>query len=382
MDRIPNPFTAALGVSPAVLAGREEELDLITMAMLDGPGAHERVSVVSGARGSGKTVFLNAVEDRASQLGWTIISETATQGVVERIRNTAERHLQEFSPADKRRLSGISIAGIGSINWETDPISPTQSSLRTALTALLDAKAQLDSITGQPPSGVLITLDELHYTNRDEIIEFATTIQHLLRENREITVIMAGIPSAVKPLLSSPDGSNPITFLRRANRIDLGAIPDPDVSSVLTDTAKIANFSWHESALRTATEESGGYPFYFQLIGLWSFFEAQKSGRTNITGQDVAVGIKRATNKLHQLVHEPAIADITPGERDFLIALAQCDLPARNIDVLSIMGTSPQNISNYRQKLLSLDLVIETADRKMTFQLPRLEDYLLSIQGK
>ncbi|HAT1275673.1 TPA: ATP-binding protein [Corynebacterium striatum] len=202
MDRIRNPFTAALGVSPAVLAGREEELDLITMAMLDGPGAHERVSVVSGARGSGKTVFLNAVEDRASQLDWTIISETATQGVVERIRNTAERNLQEFSPADKRRLSGISIAGIGSINWETDPISPTQSSLRTALTALLDAKAQLDSITGQPPSGVLITLDELHYTNRDEIIEFATTIQHLLRENREITVIMAGIPSAVKPLLS------------------------------------------------------------------------------------------------------------------------------------------------------------------------------------
>lgn len=97
MDRIRNPFTAALGVSPAVLAGREEELDLITMAMLDGPGAHERVSVVSGARGSGKTVFLNAVEDRASQLDWTIISETATQGVVERIRNTAERNLQEFS---------------------------------------------------------------------------------------------------------------------------------------------------------------------------------------------------------------------------------------------------------------------------------------------
>lgn len=124
MDRIRNPFTAALGVSPAVLAGREEELDLITMAMLDGPGAHERVSVVSGARGSGKTVFLNAVEDRASQLDWTIISETATQGVVERIRNTAERNLQEFSPADKRRLSGISIVGIGSINWETDPISP------------------------------------------------------------------------------------------------------------------------------------------------------------------------------------------------------------------------------------------------------------------
>ncbi len=47
--------------------------------------------------------------------------------------------------------------------------------------------------------------------------------------------------------LHSPDGSNPITFLRRANRIDLGAIPDPDVSSVLADTAKIANFSWWEN---------------------------------------------------------------------------------------------------------------------------------------
>ena len=40
--------------------------------------------------------------------------------------------------------------------------------------------------------GVLITLDEMHHRRGDEVIEFGATIQHLVREGREIAVVMGG----------------------------------------------------------------------------------------------------------------------------------------------------------------------------------------------
>lgn len=35
----------------------------------------------------------------------------------------------------------------------------------------------------------MVTIDELHYTHVDEITEFTSTIQHLIREDRQIAVV-------------------------------------------------------------------------------------------------------------------------------------------------------------------------------------------------
>ena len=73
-----NPFTASFGVSPPLLVGRDVLLDEFAEALEDGPGATGRATLYTGARGSGKTVMLNAVEDRARAQGWLVVSETAS----------------------------------------------------------------------------------------------------------------------------------------------------------------------------------------------------------------------------------------------------------------------------------------------------------------
>lgn len=60
-----NPFKPTLGATPPALVGREAVLDEFRFALRNGPGTHERVSVVTGPRGIGKTTLLNAVEDLA-----------------------------------------------------------------------------------------------------------------------------------------------------------------------------------------------------------------------------------------------------------------------------------------------------------------------------
>src|ERR1700759_2331129 len=94
-----NPFRATFGVSPPYLAGRDGVLAEFEGALVDGPGASSRAMLLTGARGVGKTVLLNAVEDRARSRGWLVISETANAGFVSRLTTQhLPRLLREVDP--------------------------------------------------------------------------------------------------------------------------------------------------------------------------------------------------------------------------------------------------------------------------------------------
>ena len=117
-----NPFHASFGVSPPLLVGRDELLKDFVEALEDGPGSAGRATLYTGARGAGKTVMLNAVEDRVREHGWLIVSETATPGFVSRMtQQHLPRMLRDFDPkAVQRRMSGVSAPmNIGALTWNT-----------------------------------------------------------------------------------------------------------------------------------------------------------------------------------------------------------------------------------------------------------------------
>ena len=68
-----NPFHPTFGRSPAVIGGRDVELDSFELALAEGPGNPWRTALISGTRGIGKTVLLNEFEAAANQLGWIVL---------------------------------------------------------------------------------------------------------------------------------------------------------------------------------------------------------------------------------------------------------------------------------------------------------------------
>src|SRR5271168_534424 len=71
MDPIRNPYTPNAGSRPPELAGRDQELE--QFRVLIGRlkrGATEQSMIIRGLRGVGKTVLLNAFEDRAESEGF------------------------------------------------------------------------------------------------------------------------------------------------------------------------------------------------------------------------------------------------------------------------------------------------------------------------
>jgi len=104
-----NPFKPTFGVSPPLLVGRDSLLRDFGESLDDGPGAPGRATIYTGARGTGKTVMLNAVQEEARSRGWLVVSETATPGLVSRlVEERLPTLLAEHDPkATKSRLSAV-----------------------------------------------------------------------------------------------------------------------------------------------------------------------------------------------------------------------------------------------------------------------------------
>ncbi len=370
-----NPFTATVGKTPPVLAGRDSFLRDFDAALWDGPGSHERISIVTGPRGVGKTVLLNEFEAVAKSHSWHVISETTTRGFTERIRDRAYLLLQDVTDEPKRRVSGFSgPLNLGLTTEQVAAYSPTPN-LRSVLDQFFEHQSAMDLRLNQDPVGLLITLDELHYAHMDEIVEFGTTIQHLVRENREIAVAMAGIPGAIKPLLAADEGRNPVTFLRRANRIETGMIPIPEVRDALKHTTAQTGVSWTEEALDLAADATGGYPFMIQLVGQHAF---RNFNDDVIDVEAVTNGVADARRKLGQLVHEPSLEDLSQVDRTFLTAMSADDGPSRMSDIASRMGVDAQYAGNYRKRLIEAEMIRPTAHGFVDYELPYMREYLRS----
>ncbi|WP_227659015.1 MULTISPECIES: ATP-binding protein [unclassified Corynebacterium] len=371
-----NPFKATLGATPPELVGRDEVVENFGYALDDGPGAHERISLVVGPRGIGKTVLLNAFEDEAaSKRGWLVLSETATPGFVERLRNRVVRLL---APTRKRTLRGIqgAIFGVGGgVSWESTALADSSYTLREALKDLFTDRREADERVGQEHTGVLITLDEMHHQRGEEIVEFGAMIQHLVREGEEIAVAMAGIPSAIKPLLADGTSANPVTFLRRAERIELDRVADSEARTALVQPLRDLGIEWEDAAMDAAVSACQGYPFMIQLVGQYAF---RKRTGDLISFEAARDGVELARRKLGQLVHDPALADLSDVDRTFLLLMARDDGPSTTAEIAQRLGKGDSYAWNYRRRLLDAEMIVESGPGEVDFALPYLREHAMS----
>lgn len=363
---MPNPFHASFGVSPPLLVGRDAVIDQFVEALEDGPGSAGRATLYTGARGSGKTVMLNAIEDRTRQRGWLVISETASPGFIDRItRQHLPQLLRTFDPAAVgRRLTGITAPlNVGGATWDSVEAHAAESGLRN----------QIELLTGlltEHSTGLLITLDEIHRNQIGELRELATTVQHAFREGRELAFAGAGLAAAVSDVVND----DVLTFLRRADRHTLASVSRSEVERALREPIEASGRTIAGDALNVMVDGTNGYPFLIQLVGAqaWRLHPAT----SEISFEDARRGVANALRRLGALVHEPALAGASDMDKSFLLAMARDDEPSKMSDIQQRMGVDVSYASQYRLRLIAAELIQPTRRGYVDFALPYLREYL------
>lgn len=361
-----NPFHASFGVSPPLLVGRDDILEDFAEAIEDGPGSAGRATLYTGARGAGKTVMLNAVEDLARRHGWVVVSETATAGFVSRMtQQHLPRLLRDFDPdAVRRRITGLAAPlSIGSVAWNTVEAYVVQAGLRNQIELLTDLLAE-------NRTGVLITLDEIHRNQIEELRELATVVQHAFRENRDVAFAGAGLAVSISDVIND----DVLTFLRRADRHHLGPVAQADVERGFREPINTGGRSIGDQALAVMVNGARGYPFLLQLIGAQTW--RLHPDAPEITSEDATHGVARARRRLGALIHEPALTAASDIDKSFLLAMAQDDGPTRMADVQNRLGVDINYASQYRLRLIAAELIHPTRRGYVDFALPYLREYL------
>lgn len=111
-----NPFTPTFGVIPAHMAGREHIISELIRALEAGLGDPGLTTILTGARGTGKTALLSYLADEASSRGWIAANVSALPGMLDEILQQTLKyssHLIRLS-SGKTGVTGLEGPELGS----------------------------------------------------------------------------------------------------------------------------------------------------------------------------------------------------------------------------------------------------------------------------
>ncbi|MBT1178918.1 ATP-binding protein [Bifidobacterium vespertilionis] len=360
-----NPFKPTAGVMPPVLIGRESISADFSEGLDDGPGAPDRLMLITGPRGSGNTVMLTELGLLAKKRHWIVIDETASAGLCDRlIARIAPQAGRVADATLKPAFMGLSL---GELTF-TPAMRP--STLRDAIAARLHSLGK--------GKGLLVTIDETQDASLEDMTAIATAAQHMLRENAEVAFVFAGLPSLTSDLLNA----KVLTFLRRASIKELGDVSLADVRLALARTILHAGVSIDDPALDAATKATGGYPYMIQLVGyhMWRQARRRTEGPADtITIDDVRSGVEQARARLGEGVCAPVVKRLSDRSVDYLRAMAQDDGPSVTSEVAKRMHESMNYANIYRQRLLDEHIIAAVSRGKVDFAIPFLREYLRSM---
>ena len=359
-----SPFRPGFGKNPPFLAGRGPALEQLRMGLEIGQWPQERGILMTGLRGVGKTVMLNHAEDLAREAGWRVISETASEGFFSRIVSVhLPAMLNEVAPGPKFRVTGVEIAGLGSITVQYADGREETPTFRSMVTELLE------HLGGG--AGILFSIDEVNAASAEGFAVFAGEYQHLVREDREVAFVGAGVQGEVRTLLSQRSA----TFLRRCVNIEIGLLSFPDTIEAFRKPIFDAGRTATDEVIDYMARASQGYPFLVQSIGDIAWRSNPDAG--GITLVDAERGYRLARRQMGSFIHEPALSGLSNVDRSFLAAMAHDDGPSRIGDIRSRMGgVDPGYASMYRDRLISAGLIEPAGYGRVTISFPYLREYL------
>ena len=341
----PNPFSPGFGQLPSMLVGRDDLLAEIGSGLVTGPRDIRYTSLLMGVRGSGKTVALTELEDRAASDGWVIMSlDASSKGILERIQDEIgalpERYpelcLGELSgERTVERTRGLAIGGIKGEVTETESRSAAITmGLRWQLTYLAEQAHRHDT-------AVLLTVDELHAIDREEGRRLSNDLQHITKRSElPLAFVGAGLSELKYTVLQDKK----MTFFRRCEQYDMPPLTEADVAKGLLHPIHEFGGEITDEALLLAVENVGTLPYKLQLVGhtAWTVANAPEKA---IDACAVSKAVEFAQKNFDEKVSKPAFYDLSDSERRFLKGLVDLGGVGK---VADIAARSHQNVETAR----------------------------------
>ncbi len=204
-----NPYTPNAGARPPLLVGRDDQLEGFDVLLERLRRGHtEQSMIITGLRGVGKTVLLNAFEARARELGWTTVEAEITKHTdfSGRIAHLVRRALLQIAPrtrwrARARRAAAVlrsfqlTISSEGTVSTGIDVEAHEGLADSGYLPDdLSDLIVALGEAAAEHERGVVFLLDEIQFLETTELEALIAALHKTVQRQLPVTMVGAGLP--------------------------------------------------------------------------------------------------------------------------------------------------------------------------------------------
>ena len=398
MDPIRNPYAPGAGQRPPELAGRDEQLDRFQVVLERiRRGRPERSMVLTGLRGVGKTVLLNALRSTAVRARWGTGKYEARpeQGMRRPIAAALHVAVRELGHPQGQEVDHV-LGVIKAFAQKDQPGAKLRDRWNPGIDApaiagradsgdieidLVELFTDVGGLAADVGKGVAVFIDEMQDLQAEDVSALCAACHELSQSGLPLIVVGAGLPHLPAVLSASKSYSE---RLFRFNRID--RLSREEAARALQLPAEDEDAQWSPEALAAMYAATGGYPYFIQAYGkeVWDLAPA-----TPISAEDVAVAAPAAEAELAVGFFGSRYERATPGEREYLRAMA--DLAAAQqesgmeldevesvatADVAAHLDRKPQSLSPARDALLKKGLIYSGERGRIAFTVPHFGRYL------
>ena len=395
MDPVRNPYAPGAGQRPPELAGRDRELRQFEVTLERvAAGRPERSMVLSGLRGVGKTVLLNALRSLAVKRAWGTGKFEArpeqslrlplAQAVHAAVREVAHRH------RDPERVDAV--AGVlksfalrtklddrKGVRWQPASIGADVPAAKGRADSgdleldLIELFTDVAELAGDLGVGIGIFIDEMQDISPVELAALCGAVHEISQQGAPLVVVGAGLPHL--PVLLSASKSYAERLFRY---VVVDRLPREMSDRALLVPASTEDVDYEPDALDELYRLTDGYPYFVQAYGKVTWDVAVESP---IRTSDVSEAAPEAESELAVGFFGARYDRATPAERDYMRAMAELgadsnDQAVTTAQVADTLGRKPQSLSPARDGLIKKGLVYSSERGTVAFTVPHFGKFL------
>lgn len=386
MRRYASPYTPGAGAMPRYLAGREgmlEEADKILEAVA--MGYPQKSVIYYGLRGVGKTVLLNAVEEKAEELNvlYTHIEIAEKRSFIIQIANASKKIIHRMSVVESAKALGHKALGILQAFQVT--YNPEEQTFTAGLSEpsmyissgvlsddLTEMFVAMGRMAAKAQKAICFFIDEIQYMKSNEMEALVNALHRANQLRLPIIVYGAGLPKILKILGDVKSYSE-----RLFQYIEVAELSEPAAVDAIVKPAVELGVKYEEEAVEEIKEWSKGYPFFIQELcnTIWEETEGEI-----IKKSDVEHVIPIFLDKLDKGFFKIRFDRCTKKEHDFLFAMIRCgNLPCTISNVAEVLEKKVSSVSPTRAQLISKGIIYSTGHGEIDFTVPQFDRYLKRI---
>lgn len=341
-----NPFSANLEAKTASLIKRPMITNKI-ISDFSSENISNYVYIITGLRGSGKTVLLSTISNQLKDdEKWIVVDPGPKDNILENIAS----EIYETCNLKRLFLKGEFSFSFNGLTFSLKGKEPT-----TTVISLL--KKMIGHIN-EKGRRVLITIDEVD--NSPQMKTFIQAYETLIRQGYKVLLLMTGLYENVSKL----QDDKCLTFLYRAPKIVLTPL---NISSIALSYQKYLNTD-EETSFKLA-KLTNGYAYAYQVLGYLLYSYGLKDVNKDILAE--------YDQYLADYVYEKVFSKLSSKEQDLLLAMVD-ESPIKNETLRTKTGFDIKTLSVYRDRLIKKGIIVSPKYAYLEYTLPRFKNFLIT----